>query len=113
MPVPYELSPIQRDAYDRLVAALPAGNIFELRSKPGRGRSTVLSLIHGAKGGAFLTVRDFVASLNKRHPLALEEALYEVLIDALREYGHGRGQPASGLDSFRPRRALARDEPAG
>ena len=37
MPVPDELSPTQRDAYDRLVAALPAGNIFELRSKPGAG----------------------------------------------------------------------------
>jgi transitional endoplasmic reticulum ATPase len=86
MPGPDELSATQRDAYDRLVAALPAGNIFELRSKPGRGRTTVLSLIHAAKGGAFLTVRDFVACLDKRHPLALEEALYEVLLDALREH---------------------------
>jgi transitional endoplasmic reticulum ATPase len=86
MPLLDQLSPTQRDAHDRLVAALPAGNIFELRSKPGRGRTTVLSLIHAAKGGAFLTVRDFVDRLDKRHPLALEEALYEGLLDALREH---------------------------
>jgi transitional endoplasmic reticulum ATPase len=86
MPVPDELSPAQRDAYDRLVAALPAGNIFELRSKPGRGRTTVLSLIRAASGGALLTVRDFVDSLSKRHPLALEEALHEVLLDALQKH---------------------------
>ncbi len=79
MPVPDELSPVQRDAYDRLVATLPAGNIFELRSKPGRGRTTVLSLIR-ATGGA-LTVRALMSSLNKRHPLALEEPC-EVLLDA-------------------------------
>ena len=76
----------QRDAYDQLLAGLPAGNIFELRSKPGRGRSTVLALVHQATGGAFLTVRDFVDSLDKRHPLALEEGVYEVLLDALREH---------------------------
>lgn len=86
MPLPDQLSPTQRDAHDQLVAALPAGNIFELRSKPGRGRTTVLSSIHAAKGGAFLTVRDFVDRLNTRHPLALDEALYEVLLDALREH---------------------------
>ena len=86
MPVPDELSPTQRDAYDRLVAALPAGNIFELRSKPGRGRTTVLSLIRAASGGSLTTRGDFVDCLNKRHPLALEEALTEVLLDALQKH---------------------------
>ena len=31
-------------------------------------------------------MRDFVDSLNKRHPLALEEALHEVLLDALQKH---------------------------
>ena len=112
-PGPDDLSPTQRDAYDRLVAALPAGNIFELRSKPGRGRSTILSLIHAAKGGAFLTVRDFVECLDKRHPLALEEALYEVLLDALREHDcvivddfHVATAVTRGGCSFYPRNGL-------
>jgi hypothetical protein len=86
MPLQDQLSPTQRNAHAQLVAALPAGNIFELRSKPGRGRTTVLSSIHAAKGGAFLTVRNFVDCLNTWHPLALDEALYEVLLDALREH---------------------------
>jgi transitional endoplasmic reticulum ATPase len=112
-PGPDDLSPTQRDAYDRLVAALPAGNIFDLRSKPGRGRSTILSLIHAAKGGAFLTARNFVESLNKRHPLALEEALYEVLLDALREHDcvivddfHVATAVTRGGCSFYPRNGL-------
>jgi ATPase family protein associated with various cellular activities (AAA) len=86
MTVPEQLCPTQRHAYDQLVAALPAGNIFEVRCKPGRGRTTVLSTLHTALGGALLTVNDFVVRLNTRHPLALEEAFYEVALDALREH---------------------------
>jgi transitional endoplasmic reticulum ATPase len=83
---PEQLSPTQRDVYDKLLAALPAGHIFEVRCKLGRGRSTVLTHLHAALGGTLLTVKDFVACLSKHHPLALEEAFYEVVFDALREH---------------------------
>ena len=39
-----------------------------------------------AVGGAKLTVKDFLNRVNTRHPLALEEAIYEVVLDALREH---------------------------
>src|SRR5579875_1651931 len=55
---PAQLSPSQRAAYDKLMAALRASSIFELRSKPGRGRSTVLQALHSVVGGAFITLRD-------------------------------------------------------
>ena len=98
MTVPDLLCPTQRQVYDRLLAALPAGNLFEVRCKPGRGRTTVLSVLHGALGGALLTVKDFVACLSKRHPLALEEAFYEVVLDALREQD---GRDPRGAIGFR------------
>lgn len=86
MDEPLTLCPAQRTAFDGLVDALPVGNVFELRSKPGRGRSTVLAALHDRLGGVLLTVKDFVAALEKRHPLALEEAFFERAFDALREH---------------------------
>jgi hypothetical protein len=83
MAEPVTLSPTQRAACEAVVAALPVGRVFELRSKTGRGRTTVLSALHTALGGSLLTVKDFVAALDKRHPLALEEVLFERIYDAL------------------------------
>ena len=57
---PDQLSPSQRDACNKLMAALPASSVFELRSKTGRGRTTVLKALHATLGGAFITLRDFV-----------------------------------------------------
>jgi hypothetical protein len=48
---PESLSPTQRLAHDQLVAASPAGSIFEVRCKPGRGRTTVLAAVRAALGG--------------------------------------------------------------
>ncbi len=59
MMTPDQLCTTQRQPLDQLMAALPAGNIFEVRCKPGRGRTTVLSALRGAFGGAMLTVKDF------------------------------------------------------
>ena len=110
---PVELSPTQRLACDQLMAALPAGNIFDVRCKPGRGRTTVLSTLHGALGGAKLTTKDFFSRLSTRHPLALEEAIYEVMLDALREHDcvivddfHIAAAVMSGACHFYPRSGL-------
>jgi hypothetical protein len=83
---PEQLSPSQREAYDRLLAALPSGSVFELRAKTGRGRTTVLQALHATLGGAWITLRDFMDLLDKRHPLAMEEVYYERILDALREH---------------------------
>ncbi len=83
---PEQLSPSQRQAFDQLIAALPAGNIFDVRCKPGSGRTTVLTALHGALGGARLTAKDFFSRVSTRHPLALEEAIYEIVLDALRDH---------------------------
>jgi ATP-dependent 26S proteasome regulatory subunit len=50
----------------------------------GRGKTTVLSELHKRVGGAFLNMKDFVASSAGKHPLALEETLYQLIFDALK-----------------------------
>jgi len=85
---PEQLSPAQREAYTRLTQLLPASNVFELRSKTGAGRTTVLRALHGTVGGAFLSVQDFVDAISQRHLLALEEAYCEVIAASLRDHCH-------------------------
>jgi hypothetical protein len=69
---PDQLSAAQREVYDKILAALPAGNVFELRCKAGRGRSTILTHLHAAVGRTLLTVRDFVDSLS--HAMAIDDS---------------------------------------
>jgi transitional endoplasmic reticulum ATPase len=85
---PDGLCPSQRRALDWFQAALSAGFIFHCWAKTGCGRTTVLRHLHGILGGAFLTVKDFVDAARERHPLALEDALYHVLLTALRDHDH-------------------------
>jgi predicted AAA+ superfamily ATPase len=80
------LSPAQQRAYDWFVESAPIGNIFHLWVGDGHGRSTVLAHLHRQLGGALVTVKDFVESARQGHPLALEEALYRVLADALAQH---------------------------
>lgn len=65
--------------------AVQIGPIVHCSCRTGRGRSTVLSHLHRELGGQFLSIKDFVDSTQDRHPLALEDGLYTVLMDALRQ----------------------------
>jgi transitional endoplasmic reticulum ATPase len=73
----------QQTAFDWILQASSLGNIFHLWAPTGRGRTTVLQELHRKLGGKFLTLRDFVDECAVRHPLALEDALYKTLLDAL------------------------------
>ena len=80
-----DLCPAQKRAYDWFVRSTDLGNIFHCWGATGRGRSTVLQCLHRRLGGKLLGIRDFVDTARNRHPLALEDALYDVLLDALRQ----------------------------
>jgi AAA+ superfamily predicted ATPase len=79
------LCPVQQQAYDWFKDAAAIGNILHCWSRTGRGRSTVLAHLHHAFGGKFLRIRDFVDATPDRHPLALEDALYKIVLEALQE----------------------------
>jgi ATP-dependent 26S proteasome regulatory subunit len=77
------LCPAQQQAFDSLTAGYQVGSILRLHAGCGRGKTTILKELHKRVGGAFLNVRDFVEASAKNHPLALEETLYRLLLDAL------------------------------
>jgi predicted AAA+ superfamily ATPase len=80
------LSPAQRNAYDGMREAARAGNILVLQGGTGSGKSTVLAELHRKWGGKFLSIGSFVETAGKRHPLSLEDALFEVLLGALEKH---------------------------
>ncbi len=47
-----------------------------------------MAALHRKLGGALLGVKDFVEAVQRRHPLALEEALQEVMLGALAQHDH-------------------------
>src|SRR5207237_265006 len=78
-----ELSPAQQRARDALLYALPLANVFTLSGRDGSGKSTVLNAVCDATGGAVLTLADFIDAMRSRHPLAMEETFYQLVLDAL------------------------------
>jgi ATP-dependent 26S proteasome regulatory subunit len=60
------------------------GSILRLWGGTGRGKTTVLRELHRQAGGAFLNMKDFVEASATKHPLALEETLYHLIIETLK-----------------------------
>ena len=83
-----KLSPVQQDAFDWFLSSLDVGNIFHCWCSTGRGRSTVIKELHKVKGGALVTIQNFVQEAQTRHPLDLEDALYTAIYKALRKNDH-------------------------
>src|SRR5262245_62051153 len=81
-----QLCPAQKRAFDAISGGLQAGTVFGLWGGLGRGKTTVLRQLHERIGGAFLNMRDFVEASAKSHPLALEETLYRLVLEALRAH---------------------------
>ena len=81
-----QLTPSQQVAYNGLKFAINAGSLLFLRCPHGRGRTTILSKLHGETGGAFVTAKDFVEVSSTRHPLSLEETLYSVVSELLPQH---------------------------
>src|SRR5438094_2969952 len=81
-----KLSPTQKTAFDYLSAGLQVGSILRLWGGIGRGKTTVLRELHKQVGGAFLNMKDFVEASTGKHPLALEETLYQLIVDALKAH---------------------------
>src|SRR6267142_5007379 len=80
------LCPAQKTAFDSLSAGLQVGSILRLWGGIGRGKTTILRELHKQIGGAFLNMKNFVESSAGKHPLALEETLYQLIVDALKAH---------------------------
>src|ERR1041385_1701948 len=78
------LCPAQKRAFDSLSAGIQIGSILRVWSGTGRGKTTVLRELHRRTGGAFISMKDFVEASAAKHPLALEETLYQLIMEALK-----------------------------
>ncbi len=82
------LCPAQQQGFEQLLRQLPLGSVFALTGAVGSGRTTLLRLVHAKVGGAFLNMKDFMGILRQRNPIALEETLEELVLDALNQHSH-------------------------
>lgn len=73
----------QQRALDSLLEAARPGSFVALVGGPGKGKSSILAEAHRRMGGAVVTSADIQAEVAKHPPLAIENALYELLSRAL------------------------------
>jgi transitional endoplasmic reticulum ATPase len=81
-----QLCPAQKRAFDSLCAGLGIGSILRLWGGVGRGKTTIHKEFHKREGGVFLNMKNFVEASAKEHPMALEETLYQIVIEALKAH---------------------------
>ena len=81
-----QLCPAQKNVLESLQRGLPIGSIFHVWGGVGRGKTSVLKELHRQTGGAFLGMTDFAAASSLKHPMALEETLYNLVFDALKAH---------------------------
>ena len=80
-----KLIPAQQHAFDGLIRLLPIGEVFVVFGGTGMGKTTVLRQAQAATGGVYLSMRDFHQAMAGRHPLAIEEALIQVIRDGMEQ----------------------------
>src|SRR5689334_17121655 len=78
-----QLCPAQTRVFDSLLAGVQLGSILRVWGGTGRGKTTILRELQGRVGGAFLSMKEFVEASATKHPMALEETLYQLIMDAL------------------------------
>ena len=80
------LAPSQQQAVHRFRKTWDVGNVFVLWATHGLGRTTMLKAIREERGGFLLGMNDYLERLREADPLALEETMQSMLVDALQEH---------------------------
>ena len=79
-----KLTPAQQSAKEDLLMGMAAGPVVALGCESARGKTTILKEIHNRKGGGFVRAADILLEAAHHHPLALEDALCHVVLNAMR-----------------------------
>jgi transitional endoplasmic reticulum ATPase len=77
------LAAVQERALDQLLTAIAPGRLVVLIGGPGTGKTTLLETAHEQLGGALLGAEEIQAATSQHHPLAIEDALHQLVGDAL------------------------------
>lgn len=79
----HALAPAQQRALDSLLDAAKPGKVIAMIANPGNGRTAVLRAAQEQLGGRWLAAADLQNAISTRHPLAVEDSLYELASRAL------------------------------
>ena len=80
------LTPAQASVKDTLIRALGVGPVVALGGELGRGKTTILRQLHDEIGGYLIRMADILDATTHRHPLALEEEIYQVVLQAMEHH---------------------------
>ncbi len=80
------LCPTQQNAFQWFTQGVARGRLFELACDNGMGRTTLLQHLHAQLGGTLLSAKTWVDNVLQGHPLALEDAFYRGVMEALEQH---------------------------
>ncbi|SFF92282.1 AAA+-type ATPase, SpoVK/Ycf46/Vps4 family [Novosphingobium sp. CF614] len=106
------LSPTQQVTFDRMREAITGVPVIAIEGRGGLGHTTIMRALQAAKGGRFLTMDTIAAVLAAPHRPTYEQAVYEVLRDALAQDdivfvdGLANSFQAASFAPFHPRAGL-------
>jgi shikimate kinase len=78
-PMSTQLCPAQHRAFDQMAEMFGLFSIVGLNGRSGSGKTTVLRKLHERTGGEWISGRELLHALRKRHPLSIEETLEELV----------------------------------
>jgi ATP-dependent 26S proteasome regulatory subunit len=79
------LTPAQQRAFDFAIATARAGHAMAIIASSGNGKTTLMRAIMEELGGRRIGAADFQAAASAHHPLAIEDALFETIDEALND----------------------------
>ena len=83
MPERHALTPTQQIAFDELVRAAVPGQVVVLVGNQGTGRTTLLKGLGEQLDGTVLGAPALETAVSGHHPLAIEDAFYDLIGTAL------------------------------
>ena len=82
-PMTGSLCPAQQKAINGFLYHLPLHHLFIVYGATGLGKTTLLQAAHERLGGTIFQMKDFIDTLRQHHPIAIEEVLEQLLMEAL------------------------------
>ena len=82
------LCPVQQKVFEQVKQVLPLFPVIGVAGSTGSGKTTILRALHEKTSGEWISMRELLHAFRTRHPLAMEEALHELVEAALKSNDH-------------------------